>query len=1375
MQLASPYGGLAGLRGKMMSSNPYQPQPGMVEQLGRQDMGQPFQNMSLDAPTSRMIGVGQQMSAPDMSGHFADVQARYGLSEEETIAAVESKGQSLGGRPPVPGATSYDGTPLRPQEDASQMIGAARPSPYDLARMGPMIEQAPPRPMSGPGFAKPLSPAPSEQGTGGGLAEQEWRLKIEPVEMNMGGRIPGYQNGGPPGANNPFKLGPYSWESKFKGVPHKPAMFSPGRLGPQMTEVESLIAAGEARESMAKDLADYTARRENLKPLPSPSAPLEPGERGYVADGEWENPELGRGPYVSPRELFENAEMQELLMDQIGTRDDYIRDSVMDSFLSGIPEKAVATRSPSSSELDIEPMAEWLMENDIAKRVEAQERNAQLEALFNERRADRELQEVNSMSQLLGNTLEARDSDLSSKFDRMIAEKAEAEERNAQLEALFNERRASRESEEAGAMSRLLGNYLDRPVYDEDFMRPLGTGPTAPPPIRRASGGIIGLAHGGMVPDYAHGGEVPGYFLGGLMKGIKSLGKGLGKAAGAAAPFAGLLPGVGTLASTGLGALGTALGDVTSGKGFNLGRLAQGAGRGLMFGKLGDKLGGIEGLKGKGILGGLKEAFTNEDVGKQILDVAGDIDPADILTLGVTEAAGQRGAAEQAAQGEGGFGNVGMVNPMSTQGRVMPGQVTQQPQRQGVAGQLTYGNQPAITYGGASGGLIPGYQYGGMMGDEEGGDEFGVAPYLPRTMPQGRGTGSRRSRVRRPRIAPRENVEPVRRPPPANVSSITGRAEGLPTPPPIVTPPPPPPPPVAGPPPPPPMVDELAPAIPATAASMPPPPPPPPTSGAGGMGGEFEGDTVGDEFTPTKPVLGGSGVPGGARLNPQEIQDELPRTVAAMPPPPPPPPPVAPTPGAGGMGGEFEGDQYGDEFTPTQPVYSGGPTQATAQPDERADEYEAPTQPVVDQVRDVVPQTAAFMPEPGEEGEGEGELDPFATADPGEYGQAPERSIETTYDMNPYGDIPEEVREGKREMTQEEIDKRAGKMEKEMERQVEQAQTEAKKELAATNQLDLDDKGEQPDAMGEVDEQDQYTIDDKKAADMKKDAAVAPSGKLDLNTGEVTRDEEYIDAQGPYMGHGYGEGLSGSAGATRVMPGSQATGQTMATGPVNPSSGAGSGFYGEKKWFDPNAEAPVDKQMSGLDPHQLPRTAEDFAATGDAGGAGLLSRLGMAEGGLVENVSPEDLQALAQASMQLDSPGSRETVERVMRKYQLTSADLNQLIQALSQQMAATQQQPMQEGGLINGGGGDAMADDIYVNATMNANGDKQTIAVSAGEYIVPGDVVGHLGSGNTERGADVMDQFVTDVRMDRTGTGIQPDPIDLSEVVPLSYGERYE
>lgn len=101
-------------------------------------------------------------------------------------------------------------------------------------------------------------------------------------------------------------------------------------------------------------------------------------------------------------------------------------------------------------------------------------------------------------------------------------------------------------------------------------------------------------------------------------------------------------------------------------------------------------------------------------------------------------------------------------------------------------------------------------------------------------------------------------------------------------------------------------------------------------------------------------------------------------------------------------------------------------------------------------------------------------------------------------------------------------------------------------------------------------------------------------------------------------------------------------------------------------------------------------------------------------------------------------------------------------------------QQGYQEGGLINGGGGDAMSDDIYVNAQMEANGDTQKIAVSAGEYIVPGDVVSHLGSGNTDGGADVMDQFIEDVRVQRTGTPVQPDPIDLSDVLPDTYGDRY-
>jgi len=98
----------------------------------------------------------------------------------------------------------------------------------------------------------------------------------------------------------------------------------------------------------------------------------------------------------------------------------------------------------------------------------------------------------------------------------------------------------------------------------------------------------------------------------------------------------------------------------------------------------------------------------------------------------------------------------------------------------------------------------------------------------------------------------------------------------------------------------------------------------------------------------------------------------------------------------------------------------------------------------------------------------------------------------------------------------------------------------------------------------------------------------------------------------------------------------------------------------------------------------------------------------------------------------------------------------------------------MDRGGLINGGGGDAMADDIYVDAEMGMNGERQKIAVSAGEYIVPGDVLAHLGSGNTNEGGEVMDQFIEDVRVQRTGSPEQPGPINLRDVLPGTYGDRY-
>jgi len=156
----------------------------------------------------------------------------------------------------------------------------------------------------------------------------------------------------------------------------------------------------------------------------------------------------------------------------------------------------------------------------------------------------------------------------------------------------------------------------------------------------------------------------------------------------------------------------------------------------------------------------------------------------------------------------------------------------------------------------------------------------------------------------------------------------------------------------------------------------------------------------------------------------------------------------------------------------------------------------------------------------------------------------------------------------------------------------------------------------------------------------------------------------------------------------------------------------------------------------------------------------------------------EDLEKLARAAQQIESPGSQQIIEQAIDDYGLEL--VQQIIKAIQEQGAMTAPDGavpgsgMARGGLINGGGGDAMADDILVNAEMGSNGERQPIAVSAGEYIVPGDVLAHLGSGNTSEGGEVMDQFVEDVRVQRTGSPQQPPPIDLRDVLPGTYGGRY-
>jgi len=183
------------------------------------------------------------------------------------------------------------------------------------------------------------------------------------------------------------------------------------------------------------------------------------------------------------------------------------------------------------------------------------------------------------------------------------------------------------------------------------------------------------------------------------------------------------------------------------------------------------------------------------------------------------------------------------------------------------------------------------------------------------------------------------------------------------------------------------------------------------------------------------------------------------------------------------------------------------------------------------------------------------------------------------------------------------------------------------------------------------------------------------------------------------------------------------------------------------------------------------------------------------EGGIIEELSQDEttsqiLQIVAQALQSPNNPQSAEVIagfrdafgeEALMELVQLMSGgamDETPVAPEMSPMMqrppaapaALPPVAPMNLGGLISGNG-DAMADDIITMADGGTPG-QQKVAISSGEYVVAGDVVSGLGSGNTGAGAEVLDQLQEDVRRSRTGSSRQPPPIDLSEVLPRTYGE---
>ena len=86
------------------------------------------------------------------------------------------------------------------------------------------------------------------------------------------------------------------------------------------------------------------------------------------------------------------------------------------------------------------------------------------------------------------------------------------------------------------------------------------------------------------------------------------------------------------------------------------------------------------------------------------------------------------------------------------------------------------------------------------------------------------------------------------------------------------------------------------------------------------------------------------------------------------------------------------------------------------------------------------------------------------------------------------------------------------------------------------------------------------------------------------------------------------------------------------------------------------------------------------------------------------------------------------------------------------------------QGGYLDGGmlPGDGMSDDVPANIDG-----EQEAALSQGEFVVPADVVSHLGNGSSDAGSKKLYAMMDKVRQARTGNKQQGKQINPERYMP--------
>jgi hypothetical protein len=126
------------------------------------------------------------------------------------------------------------------------------------------------------------------------------------------------------------------------------------------------------------------------------------------------------------------------------------------------------------------------------------------------------------------------------------------------------------------------------------------------------------------------------------------------------------------------------------------------------------------------------------------------------------------------------------------------------------------------------------------------------------------------------------------------------------------------------------------------------------------------------------------------------------------------------------------------------------------------------------------------------------------------------------------------------------------------------------------------------------------------------------------------------------------------------------------------------------------------------------------------------------------------------------APAQQRQDEQVAELMQQTINNPARQERAPVQQMAEGGLAAIKKPGRYLKGDTDGMADEIPAEIEG-----EQPAALSDGEFVIPADVVSHLGNGNSEAGAKVLQEMMARIRKERTGSKEQGKEIEPNKILP--------